>query len=205
MQLFHNPASPFCRKIDVLLHETGHVGDVEPLSASGHPTAAGSDANMPLAHNPLGKIPTLLRPDGPALYDSRVICRYLDDLYDAGFYPANRLWEVLTLEATADGVMDAAVLMVYEKRSRPAERQDPAWVEAQWAKILRTLDAVEARWMSHLAGRLDMGQIALACALGYLDFRHADRDWRVGRSTLAAWFVRFEERPSMIATSPERQ
>src|SRR6056297_3280812 len=153
MQLFHNPASPFCRKIDILLNETGHVGDVEPLSASGHPTAAGSDANMPLAHNPLGKIPTLLRPDGPALYDSRVICRYLDDLYDAGFYPANRLWEVLTLEATADGVMDAAVLMVYEKRSRPAERQDPAWVEAQWAKILRTLDAVEARWMSHLAGR----------------------------------------------------
>lgn len=204
MQLFHNPASPFCRKVDVLLHEADRFDEVELLSAAGEPTATGAEASMPTAHNPLGKIPTLLRPDGPALYDSRVICRYLDDRYEAGFYPGNRLWEVLTLEATADGVMEAAVLMVYENRSRPAELRHAPWVEAQWQKIVRALDVVEARWMSHLAGRLDMGQIAIACALGYLDLRHGDRDWRSGRGALAEWFRRFEERPSMIATSPER-
>ncbi|MDJ1008519.1 MAG: glutathione S-transferase [Paracoccaceae bacterium] len=204
MQLFHNPASPYCRKVDVLLHETGHFGDVEPLPAGGHPTATGADANMPVAHNPLGKIPTLLRPDGPALYDSRVICRYLDTLYDAGLYPDHRLWEVLTLEATADGVMEAAVLMVYEGRSRPAELRHEAWVDAQWLKVTRALDVIEARWMSHLAGKLDMGHIAVACALGYLDFRHGERDWRTGRAALASWFATFEERPSMIATSPEQ-
>jgi glutathione S-transferase len=201
MQLFHNPASPFCRKVDVLLHECGRIDEVEEVPSGGHPTA--TDPNMPVAHNPLAKIPTLLRPDGPALYDSRVITRYLDTLFDAGLYPENRLWEVLTLEATADGIMDAAVLMVYEGRSRPEEMHYAPWVEAQWGKIAHALDAIEARWMSHLAGRLDMGQIAVACALGYLDFRHPDRDWRKGRAPLAAWFARFEERPSMLATAPK--
>jgi len=204
MQLFHNPASPYCRKIDVLLHEAGHFADVEPLPAGGHPTAKGADANMPTAHNPLGKIPTLLRPDGPALYDSRVISRYLDARFSAGLYPENRLWEVLTLEATADGIMGAAVLMVYEVRCRPEDTRHDPWVEAQWSKIARALDVIEARWMSHLAGRLDMGQIAVGCALGYLDFRHPDRDWRTGRMPLASWFRTFEERPSMIATAPKQ-
>lgn len=202
MQLFHNPASPFCRKVDVLLHEIGRFDEVEELPAGGHPTA--TDAKMPTAHNPLGKIPTLLRPDGPALYDSRVITRYIDAHFGAGLYPEHRLWEVLTLEATADGIMDAAVLMVYEGRSRPEDMRYQPWVEGQWAKVARALDTIEARWMSHLAGSLDMGQIALGCALGYLDFRHPDRNWREGRMPLAAWFTRFEERPSMIATAPKQ-
>lgn len=202
MQLFHNPASPFCRKVDVLLHEAGRFDDVEPVAAGGHPTATGKDLNMPAAHNPLGKIPTLLRPEGPAIYDSRVICRYLDDRFEAGFYPASRLFETLTLEATADGMMEAAVLMVYETRSRPETARHPAWVEAQWSKVTRGLEAIEARWMSHLHGRLDMGQIAVGCALGYLDFRHPDRDWRKDHATLAAWFTDFAARPSMQATEP---
>lgn len=200
MQLFHNPASPFCRKVDVLLHEAGHFDAVEPIAAVGHPTAG--DASMPTAHNPLGKIPTLLRPDGPALYDSRVICRYLDAKYGAGLYPETRLWDVLTLEATADGMMEAAVLMVYEGRSRPEDKRHAPWVEAQWTKVVRALDALEARWMSHLAGRLDMGQIAVGCALGYLDFRHPDRDWRAAHPALADWFAAFGARPSMAATVP---
>ncbi|MEO1239186.1 MAG: glutathione S-transferase [Pseudomonadota bacterium] len=202
MQLFHNPASPFCRKVDVLLHEVGKVDAVEPLAAGGHPTAKADEANMPVSHNPLGKIPTLLRPDGPALYDSNVICRYLDDRFGAGLYPPHRLWETLTLEATADGIMEAAVLMVYETRSRAESERSPAWVEAQWDKVTRGLDAIEERWMSHLHGRLDMGQIAVGCALGYLDFRHPERDWRVPRVSLAAWFEKFSARPSMAATSP---
>lgn len=203
MQLFHNPASPFCRKVDVLLHECGHFDDVEAVSAGGHPTATGADANMPVSQNPLGKIPTLVRADGPALYDSRVICRYLDHLYSAGLYPENRLWDTLTLEATADGIMDAAILMVYETRSRPEDKRSPDWVEAQWSKVTRGLDALEARWMSHLRGRLDMGQIAVGCALAYLDFRHPNRDWRSGRAALTEWEAEFALRPSMEATKPQ--
>lgn len=202
MQLFHNPASPFCRKVDVLLHEAGHFSDVEAIAAGGHPTASADEANMPTAHNPLGKIPTLLRSDGPALYDSNVICRYLDARFDAGFYPEHRLWETLTLEATADGIMEAAVLMVYENRSRPEEERSPAWVEAQWSKIERALEAIESRWMSHLHGKVDMGQIAVGSALGYLDFRHPNRDWRTAHVALAAWFQGFGTRPSMEATLP---
>lgn len=204
MQLFHNPASPFCRKVDVLLHEAGHFDDVEPLPAGGHPTATGDASNMPVAHNPLGKIPTLLRPDGPALYDSNVICRYLDARYKTALYPEHRLWETLTLEATADGIMEAAVLMVYENRSRPEAERSEAWVEAQWTKVNRALDVIESRWMSHLHGKMDMGHIAVGCALGYLDFRHPNRDWRGPRAALAAWYQTFSERPSMQSTVPHQ-
>lgn len=200
MRLFHSPTSPFVRKVTVLLHEAGLADRVELVPAGGNPLAPGS---LPLAWNPLGKIPTLERDDGPALYDSRVICRYLDALAGAGLYPgAPRLWEALTLEATADGMMEAAVLMAYEARLRPEELRHAPWVEAQWTKVARALDAIEARWMAHLAGPLDMGQIAVGCALGYLDFRQAARDWRVGRPALAAWEAGFAARPSMLATRP---
>lgn len=200
MRLYHAAASPFVRKVMVLLAETGQAGDVEIVSAVGTPVAPGS---MPVAQNPLGKIPALERDDGIALYDSRVICRYLDDRAGGRLYPAApELWEVLTLEATGDGIMDAAVLMRYEIAVRPAERQFPDWIEAQWAKIARSLDALESRWMSHLAGPLDMGQISVGCALGYLDFRHAGRDWRAGHPALAAWYAGFAARDSMKATEP---
>jgi glutathione S-transferase len=157
---------------------------------------------MPVALNPLGKIPALARDDGPALYDSRVICRYLDDRAQAGLYPASRLWDVLTLEATADGIMDAAVLIIYESRVRPEDHRFAPWVDGQWTKIDRSLDALEQRWLSHLHGPLDMGQIAVGAALGYLDFRHDERGWRNGRPGLAAWEAVFAERPSMVATRP---
>ncbi len=199
-RLYDNPASPFCRKVQVLLHETGQTGDVETIFAVGHPLDTG---RLPLDHNPLGKIPCLLKADGAALYDSRVICRFLDMRAGAGLYPENALWEVLTLEAMADGIMDAAVLMIYEGRARPEPIRYPDWVEAQWAKIERALDTGTARWAGLLAGDLNIGQIALGCALGYLDFRLADRDWRTGRAPLAAWFDTFGRRESMAATAPK--
>jgi glutathione S-transferase len=200
MRLYHSPTSPFVRKVLVALHETSLLGRVELVPAGGNPLEPGS---MPVALNPLGKIPTLERDDGGALYDSRVICRYLDDLAGSVLYPGKpRLWETLTLEATADGMMEAAVLMMYEIRTRPPERQHPDWVEAQWSKVDRALDAIEERWMSHLAAPLDAAQIGVGCALGYLDLRHAARDWRAGRPALAAWERRFAERPSMQATRP---
>jgi glutathione S-transferase len=200
LKLYHSPTSPYVRKVMALLHETGQVGDVVLAAATGTPV---DPASMPLAQNPLGKIPALERPEGPALYDSRVICRYLDDRAGGRLYPPKpRLWDALTLEATADGILDAAILMVYEARIRPDTLRFEAWVEGQWAKIARALDAVEARWIAHLAGPLDIGQIALACALGYVDFRHGDRAWRAAHPQLAAWYAEFAARPSMEATVP---
>ncbi len=200
MRLYHSHTSPYARKVVVLLHETGQLADVAIVPATGTPIDAGS---MPLALNPLGKLPALERDEGPALYDSRVICRFLDERAGGRLYPKGaRLWDTLTLEATADGILDAAILMVYEWRIRPEDKRMPDWVEGQWSKIARALDALDQRWLSHLNGPLDMGQIAVGAALGYLDFRHDDRSWRLGRPGLAAWSDAFAARPSMLATQP---
>jgi glutathione S-transferase len=200
MRLYHAPTSPFVRKVMVLLHECGQAGAVELAAASGNPLDPGT---MPLAQNPLGKIPCLERPDGPPLFDSRVICRYLDHRLGAGLYPdPPRLWQTLTLEAMADGICEAAVLMRYETHVRPAAARLPDWTEAQWAKIARALDALEHSWLPHLAGALCMGQVAVACALGYLDLRHDARGWRDGRPGLDAFAARMAARESLKATVP---
>lgn len=200
MRFFTSPASPYARKVMVTLHETGLLARTEIVTGSGSPLDPGQ---APLAQNPLGKVPVLERPEGPALYDSRVICRYLDELAGGGLYPAApRLWDILTLEATGDGILDAALLMVYETRLRPEDKRMPEWVEGQWAKIARSLDVLETRWMAHLAGTFDMGQIAVACALGYLDLRHGPRNWRDSRPGLTVWYARIAERPSLLASAP---
>ncbi|MES2916463.1 MAG: glutathione S-transferase [Pseudomonadota bacterium] len=201
MKLFHSPASPFVRKVMVLLHEARATDRVTLVPASGTPLDPGT---MPVDRNPLGKIPALERPDGPTLYDSRVITRYLDDLLQAHLYPAApRLWDSLVLEATGDGIAEAAVLMRYEMHVRPEAFRFPDWADAQWGKIARALAAVEERWMSHLSGPPDMGQIAIGCALGYLDLRHPGRVWRADHPALAAWYATFADRPAMRATAPE--
>lgn len=200
LRLYYSPTSPYARKVMVMLHETGLLGGVEIVPASGTPLAPGT---MPVSRNPLGKIPALERPEGPALYDSRVICRYLSDRAGGALYPpAPGLWDTLTLEATGDGILDAALAMVYEARLRPEEIRFDPWVEGQWTKIARALDALEERWMAHLAGPTDIGGIAVGCALGYLDFRLDARGWRDGRPGLADWAARFGERESMKATVP---
>lgn len=200
MRLYHSPASPYVRKVMVLLLESGRADAVTLVHAAGTAVDPGT---MPVDHNPLGKIPALERAQGPALYDSRVICRYLDDHFGMGLYPdPPRLWDTLVLEATADGMLDAAILMVYEGRIRPEELRYAPWVEGQWNKVARALDTLEARWIDHLSGPLDIGHIAVGCALGYLDFRHGARNWREGRPRLAAWEAGFGARPSMTATVP---
>lgn len=200
MRLFHSPNSPFVRKVEVLLIESGLTGQVDLVPVSGNPLNPGT---LPVAENPLGKIPALDLGDGQVLHDSRVICRYLDTLAGGGFYPEPPdLWRVLTLESVADGICDAAVLMAYEARLRPEPLRFADWTEAQWAKIARALDALEAGRIGPLDGPLTLGQIALGAALGYLDLRHGARDWRAGRPALAAWFAAFSLRPSMQATLP---
>lgn len=200
MQLFTSPTTPFGRKVMVQIRESGLTDRVSEVMVSGTPLDPGS---MPLEQNPLGKIPALIVDDAQAIYDSRVICRYLDQLSGAGLYPkGDALWPVLTLEATADGILEAALLMVYEGRLRPEELRYAPWVEGQWTKITRALDAIEDRWMPLLNGPISMAHVAVAAALGYLEFRHASRDWRPSRPQLSAWETEFAKRPAMVATKP---
>ena len=199
MQLIMSPASPFVRSVRVLLRETGLIDRVDEVQVATSPMASAAEA---LAANPTGKIPALTRADGPAIYDSRVIMRYLDNMGDANLYPNTSLYEVLTLEATAIAIMDATVSMAYEVRLRPETQQSPDWIEAQWGKAARGIEAINARWMSHLNGPLNAAQIATSCALGYIDLRHDGRNWRKGNDALAKWQAEFETRESMVATKP---
>lgn len=200
MKLYHSPASPFVRKVCVLLHELDRMDSVELATVA--TTALASDETLKTA-NPLARLPALERPDGATLYDSRVITTYLNDLYGGDFYPqTGARWDTLTLEATGDGIMDSALGMVYEVRLRPEQNRSADWIEAQWGKVSRALNVLNARWISHLSGQITMGQISVGCALGYLDFRLGARNWRQGNDALAAWYEEFESRPSMRATAP---
>lgn len=200
MQLFTSATTPFGRKIMVQILESGLESRVQVTAVAGTPLDPGT---LPVDHNPLGKIPALLVNGSQAIYDSRVISRYLDQVSGAGLYPASdALWPILTLEATADGMLEAAVLMVYEARLRPENMRYAPWVTAQWAKITRALDWIETQEMPLLDGPMTMAHVGVGVLLGYLDFRHTDRDWRQGRPLLAAWEQGFAERPAMRQTRP---
>jgi glutathione S-transferase len=200
MKLIFSPASPFVRKVNVMRYEAELV---DKISLTPVQTTALSTDPAARSANPLGKIPALILDNGKTLFDSRVICRYLDDLSGAGLYPQPNLWDVLTLEALADGIMESAVLMVYEARLRPEKNRFETWVEAQWSKITHSLDALEHREFTAMEGDLHFGQLALACALGYLDFRHPERNWREGRTSLDSWNNVMQDRDSMRSTLPE--
>ncbi len=202
MKLYHAPVSPFVRMVTVLLHETGLAPRVTLVPVAGNPVAPGT---LPVDRNPIGKIPVLETPEG-TLHDSRVICRYLDHLAGGVAYPAPpALWPVLVDEATGHGMAEAAALIVYEGRLRETDKQSAPWVAAQWARVTRACDALEAgadRLARPVSGVADMGQVAVAVALGYADYRLPARDWRSGRPRLAAWHAAFAARPAMQATAP---
>lgn len=200
MKLIYSGLSPFARKVSVVLRETGLIDDTTLVEVSTTPV---NSADAAVAANPSGKIPSLVLEDGSSVYDSRIICRYLNDRAGADLYPNDAIWKILTLEATADAIMDASVLMTYERRIRPEDMVYEPWVEAQWTKAERSINAVAADWGGFLEGPLNIGQIGIACALGYVDFRHADRDWRSANPALAEWFAAFSTRPAMEATRPE--
>jgi len=197
MKLIMAEASPFARKVRVLLRETKQLKNVEEVSIATSPFKINEQAK---AANPTGRIPSLIRADGPALYDSRVITRYLDAKAAAGMYPEARLWDVLTVEATGDSMMDSAVSISYELRLRPQEKVSSEWTDAQWTKVMGGCDALQSQWMDLLNGPLTMAHISIACALGYLDLRHDARNWRQGHDALAAWFADFSKRPSFRET-----
>ena len=199
MKLYHSDTSPYVRKVMIVAHLTGQAAALELVPGSGTPLAPNTAT---CGVNPLGKIPCLVTPEGEALFDSRVITRYLDARAGSGLYPqGDALWPVLTREALADGILDAAVLAVYESRLRPEELRFTPWVQSQKSKILRALGHIEGR-AGRFADAFDAGHVALAAALGYLDFRFPDLGWREGRPALAAWSEGVEARPEIVATRP---
>ncbi len=198
MKLYYSSTSPFVRKCLVAAHELGLADRIELVTVVTMPTAH-NDALM--RDNPLCKLPTLITDEGQALYDSRVICEYLNDLGGGRLIPAGGgKWAALVDQSLADGILDAALLMRYEVVLRPAERQWPAWRETQEEKARSALGQFERQVAGWPADRLDIGVIALASALGYLDLRFPDMGWRDASPGLAAWFAGFDQRPSMRAT-----
>jgi glutathione S-transferase len=180
------PASPFGRKVKIAASLLGLSNAFTVVDAD---TGSGTDSIR--RENPLGKIPTLILQDGTALFDSRVIVEYLEHLTTGGarVIPVDTplRFRVLTLQALADGVMDAALLQVYEGRWRAADRHEARWVDHQAGKVTRALIALEA---APPPVTPDIGAIALACALGYLDLRFAGA-WRDGHPALVAWLDSF--------------
>lgn len=202
MTLFHNPASPFVRKVRVLLIETGQQGRVALHGCM--PTPVNPDEQV-VQDNPVGKIPALRLADGAVLHDSRVILDYFDHQHVGNpLIPrdGSARWRRLTLASMADGIMDAAVLVRYETAMRPVEKHWDQWLEGQRNKIHRALAELEADAIAELARHFDIAAISVACALGYLDFRHPDLQWRANNPKLADWYAEVSQRPSMLETQP---
>lgn len=202
MKLFYASASPFVRIVLVTAAELGLDDQIERVDGGTTPM----EPNPALAEaNPVAKLPTLVTDDGEALYDSRVICEYL--VAQAGndtLLPTRgpERWKALRDLALVNGILDAAVMRRYEGAYRPEEFRWAPWDDGQRGKINRALDVLEDD-IAALDGTT-LASIAAACALGYLDFRFGDEDWRASRPRLAAWYDDdWAKRPSMVATVPQ--
>ena len=202
MKLYVSPASPYVRKVRVVAREAGLAAGIEEVVASVSPVAPNEQVSR---DNPLGKLPVLIADDGSAIYDSPVICEYLDSLHSGRkLFPAAgpARWTALKLQALADGLLDAALLARYEAALRPEPRRWPEWIAGQKRKIADALDTLE-RDVDLLGGELTIGNLSVACALGYLDFRFAADAWRTGRPKLDAWLAEVSKRESLRATMPK--
>ncbi|EHA16473.1 glutathione S-transferase family protein [Halomonas sp. HAL1] len=203
LKIFYSSASPFVRKVLVSAHEKNVFDQIEKLPSKAWPVKR--DPNI-VKENPSGKVPTALLDDDTPLFDSRVICAYIDTLSNSwSLYPENLKdrFSVMTLEALADSILDAALLCRYESVLRPQEYYWALWHDSQMEKIDSGLDDLENRWLKLLKGPASVGSIATACTLAYLDFRFPQKDWRSDHDLLASWFADFSKRPSMQATQPE--
>lgn len=199
MKLLFSPPSPFVRKVQIVAMEKGIGADLEPVFA--HPWP---EPTAVTPFNPLGKVPVLLLDDGSALYDSRVICEYLDSLSPRpALIPRSgpERWRVLRRQALADGVLDAAVNIVLELR-RPEEARSALMLQRFQNAVRRSVSGL-AQEIEDPASGFDLGQIAIACAVGYLEFRLADFDLGLGAEhSLREWWKIVRERPALKATQP---
>lgn len=200
MKLYSNPASPFARKCRIIVRELGLTKVVEEVNVDTRALPADFRSL-----NPLGKIPVLALKDGSVILDSPVICEYLNDLGGGKFFPGRSLirensghWKALTLQAIGDGICDAAVARVYESR-RPPEQQSQAVIEKYLTAIQTSLDVLEN---AKFAAQTTIGEIAVGCAIGYLDFRLPELAWRDTRPKLRDWYEKFAQYPAMKDTWP---
>jgi glutathione S-transferase len=200
VKLYWSHASPYSRKVRLVLAERKLGSLVEEVNVN-----AQADPPELTTANPLGKIPTLITDDGQALYDSPVICAYLD-AHPQGqgerLCPASgdERWLVMRAEALGDGIMDLGLALILEKRKAEDEKS-PTSVKRWQSQLYRSLDAVPET-LRTLPEGLTLGHLALVCALGYLDLRHDELNWRSGRGDLAHWFETMSSRPSVAATKP---
>ena len=199
MILRSSPASPFGRKVRMAIAIVGLDKDVKVEAAD-----TSDPGDTVRQQNPLGKIPVLLTEDGNAWYDSRVILEYLDHRAGGGRIvprdPVARL-AGLRLQSLCDGILDASILTVYESRWRKPETHEAKWLDHQAGKVARGLAALEAS-PPQLGGAPDIGHIALACTLGYRDFRF-NGSWRAGHPKLVAWLDDFAAKvPAFNTTKP---
>jgi glutathione S-transferase len=195
MKLFYSPNSPYVRKVVMLALELGLDARIERQALTLTPYEPNPEV---LAHNPLGKIPVLLGEGGEVLFDSSVACEYLSHLADDQCWlpaPGPARWQALRCNALANGMLEAAQLARFEG-SRPEGYRYEAWSEAQLGKVRRGFDALEA----NLPGDADLGAIAVACAIGWLDFRFPDLGWASTHPKLAGWFQKFSTRPHFQST-----
>jgi glutathione S-transferase len=194
-------ASPFGRKVRIAVALLGLDGEVKVEAAD--PTDPSDSLRR---QNPLGKIPALMTEDGTAIYDSRVILEYLDHRAGGGRILRsdwNARLEALRLQALCDGLLDASIMLVYEGRWRAADKHEPKWVAHQTDKVARAMSALEAAPPS-ISATPTVGQITLACALGYQDFRFAGK-WRGDCPKLVAWLDGFAKQvPAFAATAPDK-
>jgi len=200
MKLRYSTTSPYARKCWVVAIETGLEARLEFVLTN----AWSPDTDLP-RDNPLGKVPCLITGGGESLFDSPVICEYLDSLHDGQkLFPAvgGARWEQLRLAALADGILDAAVTKRLEATMRPEDKRWDNWIDRQSRAITRALDVMEAECVGWGNDFL-IGQIGAAVALGYLDLRFAGEDWRAAHPKLAQWYADATKRPSMIKTEPK--
>ena len=198
MRLHWSPRSPFVRKVMVAAHELGLTDRIRTVRT----VVRMGTLNADLApENPLSKIPTLVLDDGRVLFDSLTIMEYLDHLAGGGrLVPAgDARWTAMTRHALGNGLLDLLILWRNE-RDKPAEARTQEWLDSFAAKTAATLDHLERDAPSLVAAPLCIGQIAIGCALSYIDFRFPDLPWRDGHPALAAWHADFSARPSARAT-----
>lgn len=200
MKLLYQTHSPYARKVLVAAHETGLAARIAVVHHETSPLLRNDEV---FALNPLGKVPVLVLDDGEVLFDSAVICEYLDQLHGGPRLvpvdPARR-WRALRLQSVAQGIADAGIAVRWETTRRPAGLRWPEFRDGQLAKIAAACDYAEHA-LAASGDDCDVGTIALATALGWIDFRDVFA-FAAGRPRLAAWYARFSARPSMRATEP---
>lgn len=202
MQLFYSTASPYARKALITAHEAGIVDQIEIITTTASPVDR-NPAIVPV--NPTGKIPTLVIPDGRIIFDSRVICEFFDRQSDTiHLFPKHpdSYIAAKTMESLGDGMLDAALLARYETSLRPEQLKWEDWHQGQIDKIQSSFDYLEKYCLELLNGPTTIGNVAVGCAIGYIEFRNIVDDWKTGRDGVAEWYSRFVERPSMKATEP---